>query len=83
MLHKALHEVSQDEMVDILEALSNSSLYEEDAERLESEGKNPNKMLADEVIAHTVAHMVAHGEQSLDEITKNPTLQAIIKRAYK
>lgn len=77
------HEVSQDELIDILETLSNSSHYETDAERLESEGKNPNKMLADEVIAHVVARMARDGEQVLDGITKNPTLQFIIKRAYK
>ena len=77
------HEVSQDELVDILEKMSNSSHYEEEAERLVSEGKNPNKMLADEVIAHAVARMVRDGEQALDGITKNPTLQFIIKRAYK
>lgn len=77
------HEVSQDELIDILETLSNSSHYEEDAERLESEGKNPNKMLSDEVIAHAVARMSRDGVQVLDGITKNPTLQFIIKRAYK
>ncbi len=77
------HEVSQDELIDVLETLSNSSHYETDAERLESEGKNPNKMLADEVIAHVVARMARDGEQVLDGITKNPTLQFIIKRAYK
>ena len=77
------HEVSQDELIDILETLSNSSHYEEDAERLESEGKNPNKMLSDEVIAHAVARMSRDGAQVLDGITKNPTLQFIIKRAYK
>lgn len=77
------YEVSQDELIDILETLSNSSHYETDAERLESEGKNPNKMLADEVIAHVVARMARDGEQVLDGITKNPTLQFIIKRAYK
>lgn len=76
-------EVSQDELIDILETLSNSSHYEEDAERLESGGKNPNKMLADEVIAHAVARMSRDGAQVLDGITKNPTLQFIIKRAYK
>ena len=77
------HEVSQDELIDILETLSNSSHYEEKAERLESEGKNSNPMLADEVIAHAVSLMVVNGEQTLDGITKNPTLQFIIKRAYK
>ena len=77
------HEVSQDELVDILETLSNSSHYEEEAERLESEGKNANPMLADEVIAHAVARMVRDGEQVLDGITKTPALQFIIKRAYK
>ena len=77
------HEVSQDELIDILETLSNSSHYEEKAERLESEGKNSNPMLADEVIAHAVSLMVVNGEQTLDSITKNPTLQFIIKRAYK
>ena len=77
------HEVSQDELVDILETLSNSSHYEEEAERLEAEGKNANPMLADEVIAHAVARMVVDGEQALDGITKNPTLQFFIKRAYK
>jgi site-specific DNA-cytosine methylase len=77
------HEVSQDELIDILETLSNSSHYEEKAERLESEGKNSNPMLADEVIAHVVSLMVVNGEQTLDSITKNPTLQFIIKRAYK
>lgn len=77
------HEVSRDELIDILETLSNSSHYEEKAERLESEGKNSNPMLADEVIAHAVSLMVVNGEQTLDSITKNPTLQFIIKRAYK
>lgn len=77
------HEVSQDELIDILETLSNSSHYGEDAERLESGGKNPNKMLSDEVIAHAVARMSRDGVQVLDGITKNPTLQFIIKRAYK
>ena len=77
------HEVSQDELIDILETLSNSSHYEEKAERLESEGKNSNPMLADEVIAHAVSLMVVNGKQTLDGITKNPTLQFIIKRAYK
>lgn len=77
------HEVTQDELIDILESLSSSTIYEEKAERIESEGKNPNKMLADEVIAHSVARMIVDGEQVLDGITKNPTLQAVIKRAYK
>ncbi len=34
-------------------------------------------------IAHAVARMVRDGEQVLDGITNNPTLQFIIKRAYK
>ena len=77
------HEVTRDELVGILETLSNSSHYGDEAERLESEGKNANPMLADEVIAHAVARMVRDGEQVLDGITNNPTLQFIIKRAYK
>ena len=77
------HEVSQDELVDILEKLSDSTVYEEKAEQLEAEGKNANPMLADEVIAHSVGRMVVEGEQALDGITKNPTLQFFIKRAYK
>ena len=77
------HEVSQDELVDILEKLSDSTAYEEKAEQLEAEGKNANPMLADEVIAHSVGRMVVEGEQALDGITKNPTLQFFIKRAYK
>ena len=77
------HEVTRDELVGILETLSNSSHYGDEAERLESEGKNANPMLADEVIAHAVARMVCDGEQVLDGITNNPTLQFIIKRAYK
>ena len=77
------HEVSQDELVDILEKLSDSTVYEEKAEQLEAEGKNANPMLADEVIAHSVGRMVVEGEQVLDGITKNPTLQFFIKRAYK
>ena len=77
------HEVTRDELVGILETLSNSSHYGDEAERLESEGKNANPMLADEVIAHSVARMVRDGEQVLDGITNNPTLQFIIKRAYK
>ena len=77
------HEVTRDELVGILETLSNSSHYGDEAERLESEGKNANPMLADEVIAHAVARMVRDGEQVLDGITNNPTLQIIIKRAYK
>ena len=77
------HEVSQDELVDILEKLSDSTVYEEKAEQLEAEGKNANPMLVDEVIAHSVGRMVVEGEQALDGITKNPTLQFFIKRAYK
>ena len=77
------HEVSQDELVDILEKLSDSTVYEEKAEQLEADGKNANPMLADEVIAHSVGRMVVEGEQALDGITKNPTLQFFIKRAYK
>ena len=77
------HEVSQDELIDILEKLSDSTVYEEKAEQLEAEGKNANPMLADEVIAHSVGRMVVEGEQALDGITKNPTLQFFIKRAYK
>ena len=77
------HEVSQDELVDILEKLSDSTVYEEKAEQLEAEGKNANPMLADEVVAHSVGRMVVEGEQALDGITKNPTLQFFIKRAYK
>ena len=77
------HEVSQDELVDILEKLSDSTVYEEKAEQLEAEGKNANPMLADEVIAHSVGRMVVEGEQALDGITKNLTLQFFIKRAYK
>lgn len=77
------HEATRDELVGILETLSNSSHYGDEAERLESEGKNANPMLADEVIAHAVARMVRDGEQVLDGITNNPTLQFIIKRAYK
>ena len=77
------HEVTRDELVGILETLSNSSHYGDEAERLELEGKNANPMLADEVIAHAVARMVRDGEQVLDGITNNPTLQFIIKRAYK
>ena len=77
------HEVSQDELVDILEKLSDSTVYEEKAEQLEAEGKNANPMLADEVIAYSVGRMVVEGEQALDGITKNPTLQFFIKRAYK
>ena len=73
------HEVSQDELVDILEKLSDSTVYEEKAEQLEAEGKNANPMLADEVIAHSVGRMVVEGEQALDGITKNPTLQFFIK----
>ena len=77
------HEVTRDELREILREMSQGEHYDREAERLEAEGKDVNKMLADEVIAHAVARMVRDGEQVLDGITKNPTLQFIIKRAYK
>ncbi len=77
------HEVTRDELREILREMSQGEHYDREAERLEAEGKDVNKMLADEVIAHAVARMVVEGEQVLDGITKNPTLQFIIKRAYK
>ena len=77
------HEVTRDELCEILREMSQGEHYDREAERLEAEGKDVNKMLADEVIAHAVARMVRDGEQVLDGITKNPTLQFIIKRAYK
>ena len=77
------HEVTRDELCEILREMSQGEHYDREAERLEAEGKDVNKMLADEVIAHVVARMVRDGEQVLDGITKNPTLQFIIKRAYK
>ncbi len=77
------HEVARDELREILREMSQGEHYDREAERLEAEGKDVNKMLADEVIAHAVARMVVEGEQVLDGITKNPTLQFIIKRAYK
>lgn len=77
------HEVTRDELREILREMSQGEHYDREAERLEAEGKDVNKMLADEVIAHVVARMVRDGEQVLDGITKNPTLQFIIKRAYK
>ena len=77
------HEVTRDELCEILREMSQGEHYDREAERLEAEGKDVNKMLADEVIAHAVARMVVEGEQVLDGITKNPTLQFIIKRAYK
>ncbi len=77
------HEVTRDDLREILREMSQGEHYDREAERLEAEGKDVNKMLADEVIAHAVARMVVEGEQVLDGITKNPTLQFIIKRAYK
>ena len=77
------HEVTRDELREILREMSQGEHYDREAARLEAEGKDVNKMLADEVIAHAVARMVVEGEQVLDGITKNPTLQFIIKRAYK
>ena len=77
------HSVGLDEALDILQKLSNGDEYEREYDKLEARGKNPNEMLADELIAHLVSHMVEHGESALDEITKNPTLQAVVKRAYK
>lgn len=77
------HEVTRDELREILREMSQGEHYDREAERLEAEDKDVNKMLADEVIAHAVARMVVEGEQVLDGITKNPTLQFIIKRAYK
>ena len=77
------HEVTRDELCEILREMSQGEHYDREAERLEAEGKDVNKMLADEVIAHVVARMVRDGEQVLDDINKNPTLQFIIKRAYK
>ena len=77
------HEVTRDELCEILREMSQGEHYDREAERLVAEGKDVNKMLADEVIAHAVARMVRDGEQVLDGITKNPTLQFIIKRAYK
>ena len=77
------HEVTRDELCEILREMSQGEHYDREAARLEAEGKDVNKMLADEVIAHAVARMVRDGEQVLDGITKNPTLQFIIKRAYK
>ena len=77
------HEVTRDELREILREMSQGEHYDREAERLVAEGKDVNKMLADEVIAHAVARMVRDGEQVLDGITKNPTLQFIIKRAYK
>ena len=77
------HEVTRDELREILREMSQGEHYDREAARLEAEGKDVNKMLADEVIAHAVARMVRDGEQVLDGITKNPTLQFIIKRAYK
>ena len=77
------HEVTRDELREILREMSQGEHYDREAERLEAEDKDVNKMLADEVIAHAVARMVRDGEQVLDGITKNPTLQFIIKRAYK
>ena len=77
------HEVTRDELCEILREMSQGEHYDREAERLVAEGKDVNKMLADEVIAHAVARMVRDGEQVLDGITKNPTLQFIIKSAYK
>ena len=69
-------------MLDILYNMSHSDHYEDEYDRLLAKGKNPNEMLADEVIAHAVARMVTNGEAALDEITNNEIIKAVVRRAY-
>ena len=66
------HEVSEDELIEILNRLSQSYKYENDAAIMEERGKNPHTMLADEVIAHAVARMTVEGEGALESITLQP-----------
>ena len=74
-------EITFEELEKVVETLSNSDRYSYLAEKMDyNDGLS---MLADEALAHLVAHAYKNGIDAMSDITKNPTLLYIAKKSFK
>ena len=74
-------EITFEELEKVVETLSNSDRYSYLAEKLDY--NDGLRMLADETLAHLVAHAYKNGIDAMSDITKNPTLLYIAKKSFK
>lgn len=74
-------EITFEELEKVVETLSNSDRYSYLAEKLDY--NDGLRMLADEALAHLVAHAYKNGIDAMSDITKNPTLLYIAKKSFK
>ena len=73
-------EITFEELEKVVETLSNSDRYSYLAEKLDY--NDGLRMLADETLAHLVAHAYKNGLDAMSDITKNPTLLYIVKKSF-
>ena len=73
-------EITFEELEKVVETLSNSDRYSYLAEKLDY--NDGLRMLADETLAHLVAHAYKNGIDAMSDITKNPTLLYIVKKSF-
>lgn len=74
-------EITFEELEKVVETLSNSDRYSYLAEKLDY--NDGLRMLADEALAHLVAHAYKNGIDAMSDITKNSTLLYIAKKSFK
>ena len=74
-------EITFEELEKVVETLSNSDRYSYLAEKMDY--NDGLRMLADEALAHLVAHAYKNGIDAMSDITKNPTLLYIAKKSFK